>query len=510
VKPVPKVVGADFELGNFILGLESPRGTGAEASRALLRAVVGVAAGGNHQPSLWQAGVQATTSFATASAASASAASASAWNLQDWGRKFLRENGGSIYVDLDHLELCTPETISAYDHGAVYRAMLRFARRAQVAAGAELPDGQSLQVLVNNSDGRSHSYGSHWSFLLNRDTWRHVTGDKPHHLAFLATHQLSSMIFTGQGKVGAENGRPAVDFQLSQRADFVEALTGLQTTFRRPLVNTRDESLADEAGDLARLHVIWFDAGLCPIATLLKVGTMQIVLALLEDGVLDASIAIDDPVAAAVCFSHDPTLEAAVPLVDGRTATALALQQSVFACARHHFDRHGLPTVPRAGELLELWEAVLAQLEARDWDALAPRLDWVLKRTLLARARERAGVDWDAPELRHLDQIYGSLDPDEGLFLQCERAGLVEQAFDEERIAHFECNPPEDTRAWTRAMVLRHFDEHEIVEVDWDRVELELRDDDGLGLRRFVLALPDPVGFTRADGAEAIEVRQPI
>jgi proteasome accessory factor A len=427
--------------------------------------------------------------------------------VQDWGRKFLRENGGSIYVDLDHLELCTPETISAYDHGAAYRAMLRFARRAQVAAGAELPDGQSLQVLVNNSDGRSHSYGSHWSFLLNRDTWRHVTGDKPHHLAFLATHQLSSMIFTGQGKVGAENGRPAVDFQLSQRADFVEALTGLQTTFRRPLVNTRDESLTDEAGDLARLHVIWFDAGLCPIATLLKVGTMQIVLALLEDGVLDASVAIDDPVAAAVRFSHDPTLEATVSLVDGRSATALALQRSVLECARRHFDGNGLPTVPRAGELLELWETVLGQLEARDWDALAPRLDWVLKRTLLARARERAGVDWNAPELRHLDQIYGSLDPDEGLFFQFERAGFVEQAFDEERIAHFEREPPEDTRAWTRAMVLRHFDEHEIVEVDWDRVQVEVRDEDGRG-RRVLLALPDPVGFTRADGPEAITRRR--
>ena len=39
---VPKLCGADVELGNFVLGLEHSTGTGVEASRALLRKIEGV------------------------------------------------------------------------------------------------------------------------------------------------------------------------------------------------------------------------------------------------------------------------------------------------------------------------------------------------------------------------------------------------------------------------------------------------------------------------------------
>ena len=76
-------------------------------------------------------------------------------------------------------------------------------------------------------------------------------------------------MFTGQGKVGSENGRPATPYQLSQRADFVETLMGKQTTHRRPIVNSRDEALcgatshfvsgASQDLGLARLHCIFFD-----------------------------------------------------------------------------------------------------------------------------------------------------------------------------------------------------------------------------------------------------------
>src|SRR5205823_1326504 len=156
-----------------------------------------------------------------------------------------------------------------------WHAMLRIARDALAAANAKLPAGQTIHVLVNNSDGRDNAYGSHLNFLITRREWDNIFVRKLHHMLYLAAFQVSSIVYTGQGKVGSENGMPAVAFQLSQRADFFETLTGMQTTHERPIVNSRDEALCGErpssygtrsvspSSDLARLHCIFFDNTLC-------------------------------------------------------------------------------------------------------------------------------------------------------------------------------------------------------------------------------------------------------
>src|SRR5262249_24362373 len=150
----------------------------------------------------------------------------------------------------------------------------------------------------------------------------------------LASYQVSSVIFTGAGKAGSENGRPTVDYQLSQRADFHELLHGLETTHpRRSLVNSRDEALCGDARyyapadhpsrRMARLHVICYESNLCHIACLLKAGVMQIVLAMLQRGRLSRELILDDPLDAAIRFSHDPELQARAELASGKQVTAL-------------------------------------------------------------------------------------------------------------------------------------------------------------------------------------------
>ncbi len=478
---VPKLVGADFELGNFILGVERTGGSGPEAARLLLAEIEGIPAT-NPAFRSRQGWLRGPYGF----------------DPQDSGRKFLASNGGCAYIDLDHLELCIPEVRSAFDHAAASAAMLRIARGAQARANARLPVGQKLQVLVNNSDGRSNSYGSHLNFLVSRAVHDDILERRPHYLHFLATHQLSSLVYSGQGKVGRENGRPEVAYQLSQRADFFEALIGPQTTYRRPIVNSRDEAHCGASPGLARLHVIFFDQTLCPGASVLKVGAMQLVLAMLEAERVPAEIGIDDPVAAAVAWSHDPTLRAEVRLIDGSRATAVEVQQRILEAALRHRDAHGFETVPRADEILSLWADTLAKLVAHDLDALAGRLDWVLKLRILERAlAQRPDLDWRAPELRHLDQLYGSLDPDEGLFWPHVGTGLVEPWVGEAEISRFEHHPPDDTRAWTRAMLLRRLDRREIERVDWDHLWIEASDT----LQRLELRLDDPLGFTREQTA---------
>ena len=491
---LPKLCGADIELGNFILGLRRAGGTGYEASRALLGEIDGLPRASSYYGSCYGAngGYQYYK-----------------YDPQDWGRKFLPVNGGCIYIDLDHLELCLPEVLSAWDHVAAWHALLRIARGAQESANQKLPEGQHVQVLVNNSDGQGNSYGSHLDFLVTRRAWDNIFLRKLHYLAFLAAFQASSIIYTGQGKVGAENRAPAVGYQISQRADFFETLLGAQTTYNRPIVNSRDEALCgrlrrvETGADPARLHVIFFDSTLCHVSSLLKVGVMQIVLAMIEAEQVNAGLMLDDPVEAVVEFSHDPLLEARARLASGQRLTALELQFLFLEEARSFVAAGGCDgVVPGAQEILAWWEDTLEKLQARDFGALARRLDWVLKLYVLERAMEqRPELDWEAPQIKHLDLVYSSLDAAEGLYWAYERSGSVERVVSEEQIERFTQEPPEDTRAWTRAMLLRRAS-GEVAEVDWDSIRFKIRGRNYWPTYR-TLELADPLGFTRAEAEPA-------
>jgi Pup amidohydrolase len=528
---LPKLCGADVELGNFIQGLNRPGGTAYEASRALLREIHGIRAasfGPTHtcrceectRASRWTDVAGPSAGGARVVVANHHAAAnrddqGSAWFSQDWGRRFLPGNGGCCYIDLNHLEICLPEVRSAWDHVAAWHAMLRIVRAAMEAANRQLPGDQRLRVLVNNSDGEGHSYGSHLNFLLTRECWDEMFRQKLQHQLFLAAFQVSSIVYTGQGKVGSENGAPPVRYQLSQRADFFEQLTGLQTTFARPIVNSRDEPLCggraagdrpargpDPAAEMARLHVIFFDANLCEVAALLKVGVMQIILAMIEAGSVDLTLALESPLRALHQWSHDPLLAARAATWGGQNLTAVELQLRFHEAAQRFVARGGCDgLVPRAEEILTLWGDTLEKLQARDWNSLLGRLDWVMKRFLIEAALDRRdGLTWDSPTVRHLDQLYGSLDEEEGLFWSCHRRDAVVRVVDEETIERFRREPPPDTRAWTRAMLLRHAG-HAVEDMDWDSMRFLL--DGGYWYRHRTLEMSDPLAFTEASARGA-------
>jgi len=513
---LPKLCGADIELGNFILGVERQFGTGYEASRALLREIEGLPRIERFRGEPCDCAACAASRRSGASASTRnrrwSGGIVQTVNLQDWGRKYLPANGGCAYIDLDHLELCVPEVLSARDHVAAWHAMLRIARGALQAANEKLTGGQKICVLVNNSDGEGNSYGSHLNFLVSREAWNNLFRRKIHHMLFLAAFQASSIVFTGQGKVGSENGRPSVHFQISQRADFIEQLAGAHTTHNRPLVNSRDEPLCggplrstdDATRNMARLHVIFYDNTLCHAATLLKVGVMQIVLSMIEAEQLNMELLLDDPVDAVVRWSHDPTLEKRVALTSGEQVTAVELQFRFLAEAKR-FAADGTCDrfVPGASEVLQLWEDTLVKLAEKDFASLARRLDWVLKLSILEEVlTQRPDLTWDSPEIKHLDHIYSSLDDAEGLYWAFERSGLTEMVIEDERITHFVSNPPADTRAWTRAMLMRAAGEDSVDDVNWDFVRLKMPRKRYQSMYRR-LEMANPLAFNQ-DGAEPL------
>ena len=510
---MPKLCGADFELGNLVLGMDLPRGTGALASHLLLREFDGLPLSRKNQSVCYCPACTARRraleyGYTTAESLGEECSMTkygSGYNAQDWGRKFL-SNGGCAYIDLDHLELCIPEVLSAHDHMAASHAMLRKARAALQTANARLPEGKKIVGLANNSDGQGHSYGSHLNFLLTRRAWSDLFERRLQHLLFLAAYQASSIVFTGQGKIGAENNRPPVPYQISQRADFFEMLMGLQTTWNRPLVNSRDEALcgpwyghqaSPDSANKARLHVIFYDQILCHTASVLKVGVMQIILAMIEAGRIRTSFTLDDPVEAVRQWSHDPTLQRHAQLASGRKLTAVELQLHFWEEAERFVVGGGCAgIVPDAQRILELWGDTLRKLRARDYPALARRLDWVLKLQILQRARQqRPDLEWSSPEIKHLDLMYASLD-DDGLYWTFEKNGLVDTLVTDAEIERFRTEPPENTRAWTHANLLRLAEPQQVERVDWDSITFSLKGDD-YWRRESTVNLTNPLGFTR-------------
>jgi hypothetical protein len=512
---VPKLCGMDMELANFITGVDVAQGTGALASRLLLNQIPGL-------PESTFTTTRCNCVFCQQRSRNQSPLGAqkstpggddAQLDPQDVGRRYLVQNGGCAYIDLDHLELAVPEVLTAFDHVACCRAMLAIAQHAQAEINRRLSDGKRVSVLVNNSDGLGNSYGSHVNILLTRRAWENVFHRKMHQLLYLASFQVASIVLTGQGKVGAENDTAPVDYQIAQRPDFLETLVGIQTTYRRPIVNARDESLTGSrvtwrgdtptrnANHYARLHVIFYDNNLCQVAALLKVGLLQIVGAMIESECVNTAWLLDDPVEAVVRYSHDPGLRSTARLMSGSQLTALELLRGFLDDMRAFVDRGDADgIVPHAREILDLADDTWQKLARGELGALVGRLDWVLKAHVLQRAlQRRPDLTWASPEIKHLDHLYSSLDPAEGLFWAYERQGLVEPVVPPERIEHFVHEPPEDTRAYTRAMLLRRTGGARLTFLDWDRMEFRTYDSQaGRSVDR-TIEMPDPLRLTKAE-----------
>src|SRR6187431_2989553 len=217
-------------------------------------------------------------------------------------------NGARLYVDHAHPEYSTPEVTSPLDivrwDKAGELVMLDAARRA-----GQLPGGTPIVLYKNNTDNKGASYGAHENYLMRRST---PFADIVRHLT---PFFVSRQVITGAGRVGKGQDGREDDFQVSQRADFFEVEVGLETTLKRPIINTRDEPHADPE-KYRRLHVIIGDANLAEVSTYLKVGTTALVLAMIEDRYLTRDLGLETPVASLRSISHDPTCTELVTLMD--------------------------------------------------------------------------------------------------------------------------------------------------------------------------------------------------
>lgn len=371
-------------------------------------------------------------------------------------------NGARFYVDHAHPEYATPECSNPIDAVIWDKAGESILRTAAALAERELPEGCRMLIHKNNTDGKGAAYGTHENYLVPRSIpFGHLT-------ACLLPFFVSRQVVVGAGKVGSELD-PSVGFQLTQRADFFEVEVGLETTLKRPLMNTRDEPHADP-DRYRRLHVINADANLCEIATLLKCGTMMVVLDAIEDGAVDDRWALTSPVAAMHRVSHDPTLRCAVDLVDGRSLTAVELQWEYYAAVAAHLERVGTQAWQRA--VMDWWQIVLERAED-DPARLVGLVDWATKWELLDGYASRHGLSVTHDRVKMVDLQYHDLRHDRGLFNRLVARNRVERVTTDAQIDHAVTSPPEDTRAWFRGECIRRFPDA-VVAAGWDAVVLDV------------------------------------
>jgi proteasome accessory factor A len=370
-------------------------------------------------------------------------------------------NGARLYVDHAHPEYSSPESYDPLEAALFDKAGERV-MQAAAAAATEI-SGKKVSLYKNNSDGKGNSYGAHENYLLSRET---PFGEV---IRYATTFLVTRQVFTGAGKVGSENDRPPVDFQITQRADFFEEEVGLETTLKRPIINTRDEPHGDPS-KYRRLHVIIGDANLSETQNFLKMGTTALMLAALEDGALPDPLDLFDPVESCWKVSHDTGLGKPLELDGGGSATALELQGRYLEWLSKYVEKE--LDDPVWDMVITEWERILDALD-EDPMRLADTLDWVAKKRLLEGYVQRDGLEWSNAKLRAFDLQYHDVDPERGLYNRLAKRGAMRRLFDDTQIDDARVNPPTRTRAYFRGRCVSEFSDA-LVAANWDSLVFDV------------------------------------
>ena len=388
-----------------------------------------------------------------------------------WGRSsnvFL-SNGSRLYLDVgSHPEYATPECDGVRDlvvhDKAGERILEGLAEDAQARLREEGIDGE-LYLFKNNTDSAGNSYGCHENYLIGRTGEFHAVSDVL--IPFLISRQLTC----GAGKVVV--GTKGATYCVSQRADHIWEGVSSATTRSRPIINTRDEPHAD-AERFRRLHVIVGDSNMSETTTLLKVGSADLVLRMIETGSVIRDMALENPIRAIREISHDPTGRRTVRLANGRSLSALDMQAEYLTRARAFAERTGLANgIHRV--VLDLWERTLKAIESDDLARVDTEIDWVIKWRLLQRYADKHGLTLEDPRVLQMDLAYHDINRRRGLFYLLERRGLAARVASDLEIFRAKTVPPQTTRARLRGDFVRAAQsKRRDFSVDW--VHLKLND----------------------------------
>ncbi|MFL6101677.1 MAG: Pup--protein ligase, partial [Actinomycetales bacterium] len=388
-----------------------------------------------------------------------------------WGRSsnvFLR-NGARLYLDVgSHPEYATPECDALDELIAHDRAGERILEGLLIDAERRLHEegiAGDVYLFKNNTDSAGNSYGCHENYLVSRQGEFGKVADVL--IPFLVTRQM----ICGAGKV-LQTSRGAV-FCVSQRADHIWEGVSSATTRSRPIINTRDEPHAD-AEHYRRLHVIVGDSNMSETTTMLKVGTTDLVLRMVESGQVLRDLTLENPIRAIREISHDVTGRRTVKLANGRELSALEIQTEYYERARDFADRNDL-TTPVHKMVLDLWQRTLHAIGSGDLSLVDTEIDWVIKHRLIERYRAKHNLELSSPRIAQIDLAYHDIHRRRGLFYVLQNRGQCQRITSDVEIFEAKSVPPQTTRAKLRGEFVRRAQERRRdFTVDW--VHLKLND----------------------------------
>ena len=387
-----------------------------------------------------------------------------------WGRSsnvFLK-NGARLYLDVgSHPEYATPECDSLHSLVAHDKAGERILEGLVIDAEKRLHDegiAGDIYLFKNNTDSAGNSYGCHENFLVGRHGEFSRLADVL--IPFLVTRQM----ICGAGKV-LQTPRGAV-YCVSQRAEHIWEGVSSATTRSRPIINTRDEPHAD-AERYRRLHVIVGDSNMNESTTLLKVGSADLVLRMIEHGVTFRDLTLENPIRAIREISHDLTGTRPVRLAAGRTVSALEIQREYHSSAVEFVAQNGGDHTVK--QVLELWGRTLDAIEEQDLSKIDREIDWATKYQLIERYRAKHNLPLSSPRVAQLDLAYHDISRTRGLYYLLQRKNAVERMVSDLAIFEAKSVPPQTTRAKLRGDFIRRAQEkRRDFTVDW--VHLKLND----------------------------------
>jgi proteasome accessory factor A len=374
-------------------------------------------------------------------------------------------NGGRVYIDMGHIEYCTPECASALDVVRYDRAgdlLLQEAVRA-----LRLQDRVSF--IRNNVDHYTGAtFGCHENYSLERKAPLH----EKNVLSLLAFLTLR-VLYTGTGRVGCVRPMrfrgevtPREDtapFQISQRADYIQNDFFEWVQHNRAIINTRDEPLADPR-QFRRLHLIHGDSNVLPAANFLKVGTTRLVLDLLDADAMPM-VVLHDAVTTLRLLSRTLSPPWCVPLADGKQGDAVELLSRYHQKAKELFQGRDAET----DALLALWGRVLIELST-DLNSLVGLIDWVSKEYLFREFCRSEGIEWGHPwlEAQDLEFHHIAIERSLGLAMADETGYWCPPRLEQAKL-----EPPGDSRAHARSRLMREIQGKESSYfLDWEAVEV--------------------------------------
>lgn len=362
-------------------------------------------------------------------------------------RIYLR-NGGQIYLDCGHPEICIPENTSPFDTVKNEEALILELRQI-------IGNEHGAKIFKDCEDYDGNTYGSH----DNLSTTIH-----PFKRQQLILPCIIEKLWSGTGGLSKQGV-----FRISQREPHITKCEDEWTRKDRGIINIRPESLAGE--NLFRFHHISNDPRMCQGGNILTYGVLDIFLTLAENKLLPQFGDYDPKLR----IPHLQNLEQGV--LDLRRISSQTHSwelpdmpsewRSPIAIAKKY---HEIASVELKGMkkdtdfVLEKWAEILSALENRKsnqddmkQDALVGDIDWATKLWALRKFADRNQYDFSHPKIQDNFLDFHKLDG-ESIFYAMQESELVRVYISQQDIEKARTNPPTDTRAYFRGKAKQIFD----------------------------------------------------